>query len=145
MKFSLIVYNSPAEQSPFHTAIDFAQTLIHQGHELYRVFFYGDGVYHAANDSSTLLKTDDCESVSQKSVSQRWSALAQEHGLDLVVCVTAALERKIASEVKVESASKDGSRLTQTDIIGIREGFQLSGLGQLVDAIASSDRTITFR
>mgnify|MGYP001331354238 CR=1 FL=1 len=55
----------------------------------------------------------------------RWSALAADHKVDLVVCVAAALRRGIKEEV-------------------LAPGFRISGLGQLVDAGIKADRTVTF-
>jgi tRNA 2-thiouridine synthesizing protein D len=126
MKFSLIVYSAPlsaaakAEQGgkpSSHTALHFAQALLDQGHELHRVFFYGDGVYHGAKPAP-----GPTESLTPSE--SLWSQLALQHRLDLVLCVTATEQRGIES---------------------IREGFQLSGLGQLVDALVNSDRCVTFR
>ena len=55
----------------------------------------------------------------------RWAALKEQHGVDLVVCVAAALRRGIKDEV-------------------LAPGFRISGLGQLVDAGIKADRTVTF-
>jgi tRNA 2-thiouridine synthesizing protein D len=55
----------------------------------------------------------------------RWSKLAEEHGVDLVVCVAAALRRGIKDEV-------------------LAPGFRISGLGQLVEAGIEADRLVTF-
>jgi tRNA 2-thiouridine synthesizing protein D len=58
-------------------------------------------------------------------VVNRWSALAADHKVDLVVCVAAALRRGIKDEV-------------------LAPGFRISGLGQLVDSGIKADRLITF-
>jgi tRNA 2-thiouridine synthesizing protein D len=55
----------------------------------------------------------------------RWSKLAEEHGVDLVVCVAAALRRGIKDE-------------------NLATGFRISGLGQLVEAGIQTDRTVVF-
>lgn len=75
----------------------------------------------------------------------QWADLAHKHDLDLVVCVTAALERGVATKDKQDDPASGGQHQSKTEIRGILDGFQLSGLGQLVDAMANSDRTITFR
>ncbi len=88
-----------------------------KGHEIQRVFFYHDGVNNATR--LTEPPQDD------RHVVNRWSALAAEHKVDLVVCVAAALRRGIKDEV-------------------LAPGFRISGLGQLVDSGIKADRLITF-
>lgn len=116
MKFSLIVY-SPPEAEGSRTALNFANAVLAQGHELYRVFFYGDGVCNGALSA-------DVTPAEYPSVSTQWCDLARSYQADLVLCVTAAEQRGITRPLA---------------------GFQLSGLGQLVDAIVHSDRCVTFR
>ncbi|MBU3070482.1 sulfurtransferase complex subunit TusD [Aestuariicella sp. G3-2] len=139
MKFSLIIYSSPQDQLAYQTPFRYAQTLLEQGHELYRVFFYGDGVHTCADGSL------ESHSAELTGAGSQWADLAHKHDLDMVVCVTAALERGIAREEKLDHPACDGNQQSKTEIRGILDGFQLSGLGQLVDAMANSDRTITFR
>jgi tRNA 2-thiouridine synthesizing protein D len=55
----------------------------------------------------------------------RWSKLAEEHKVDLVVCVAAALRRGIKEE-------------------NLAKGFRISGLGQLAEAGIKTDRLVTF-
>lgn len=141
MKFSLIIYSSPTDQGTYQTPLRFAQTLLEQGHELYRVFFYGDGVLTCADG------TLESHSAQRNfSTGTQWAAMAHKHDLDLVVCVTAALERGVVIEDQ-QNHSTSGKQQppSKPEIRGILDGFQLSGLGQLVDTIANSDRTITFR
>lgn len=149
MKFSMIVYSPPSRQTDSQTPLLFAQTLLNQGHELYRVFFYGDGVYNGASSpfSSSLERSGSTSgtAASETTASDQWAALADSHNVDLVVCITAALERGVAIETELETLTADNQKQRKTEITGIRDGFQISGLGQMVDAIANSDRTITFR
>jgi tRNA 2-thiouridine synthesizing protein D len=81
------------------------------------VFFYNDGVNNAS--SLTEPPQDD------RNIVARWSKLAAEHKLDLVVCVAAALRRGIRDE-------------------NLAPGFRISGLGQLVEAGIEADRIVTF-
>ena len=55
----------------------------------------------------------------------RWTKLAQDHNIDLVVCVAAALRRGIKDE-------------------NLAPGFRISGLGQLIESGIQSDRYVTF-
>ena len=56
---------------------------------------------------------------------QLWSDLGKESDVDLVVCVAAGLRRGIKEE-------------------NLKEGFRISGLGQLVEAGMGSDRLVMF-
>jgi tRNA 2-thiouridine synthesizing protein D len=117
MKLSLLVSAGPYTHQAADSAWQFANAAIAGGHEVKRVFFYHDGVYNATK--LTEPPQDD------RHIVNRWSALKQEHDVDLVVCVAAALRRGIKDEV-------------------LAPGFRISGLGQLVDAGIKSDRVVTF-
>ena len=72
----------------------------------------------------------NCNKLSEPQTDDRnlvtlWSNLGKEHGLDLVVCVAAALRRGIKDEI-------------------VEEGFRISGLGQLVEAGIQADRLVVF-
>ena len=54
------------------------------------------------------------------------------HGLELVVCISAAARRELIDEAR------------PTDTTLINPTFEVVGLGQLVDAAINSDRIITF-
>ena len=128
MKFSLAIYAAPYSSQASATALKFAQTLLADGHELYRVFFYGDGVHNG----SQLNQPPQDES----NLHLDWQLLAKKHQLDLVVCIAAALRRGILDQGEAKRYQKHADNLG--------EPFELSGLGQLVDACVNSDRIITF-
>ena len=117
MKFALLVNEGPYTHQAADSAWQFANAAIAKGHEVKRVFFYHDGVYNATR--LTEPPQDD------RHIVNRWSALKQQHDVDLVVCVAAALRRGITDEV-------------------LAPGFRISGLGQLVDAGIKCDRVVTF-
>ena len=71
-----------------------------------------------------------------RNISERWSALAQQHDLELILCVAAAQRRGMLDENEAKRAGKDGDN--------IAEGFQISGLGQLIDAGIQADRLVVF-
>jgi tRNA 2-thiouridine synthesizing protein D len=60
-----------------------------------------------------------------RNIVSRWSKLAEDHGVDLVVCVAAALRRGIVND-------------------NLATGFRISGLGQLVESGIQADRLVTF-
>ena len=117
MQFGILVNEGPYTHQSSDTADLFARTAIEKGHTVPRVFFYHDGV-----NNSTRLATPPQD---DRNVSARWSKLAADHGVDLVVCVAAAQRRGINDDV-------------------LAPGFRISGLGQLVEMGIQYDRLVTF-
>ncbi len=128
MKFSILVSEGPYTHEAADTAYNFTKAALEKGHEIYRIFFYHDGV-----NNGTRLTTPPQD---DRNIVNRWSALAQEHEIDLVLCVAAAQRRGIADA--------DEARRNGKDADNIAAGFRISGLGQLIDAGIESDRLITF-
>lgn len=127
MIFSLAIYASPSSQA-CASAYQFADALLKQGHTLYRVFFYHDAV----SVGSTLLTPPQDEN----NLHHAWQQLAASHSVDLVICIAAGLRRGILDAKEAERYDKPTHNLGA--------GFELSGLGQLVDAAVHSDRLVTF-
>ena len=127
MKFSIIIKSLPSSSSS-NTAIKFIETALDAGHEIYRVFFYQAGVAHANNFS--IAPRDE------HSVIEHWIKLKEQYELDLVVCVAAALRRGVVNDEEAKRYEKNGANLHSI--------FEISGLGQLVDASINSDRVISF-
>lgn len=127
MKFSLLVL-SPPEASSAQSAWRFAQALLEEGHDLYRVFFFGDGVYCGDHFRQAHQSAPDWV--------KRWSELSAKHNIDMVLCVSSALRRGVLD-------GKEADR-RQLQNANIAPGFALSGLGQWVDATLHSERTLTF-
>lgn len=117
MKLGILVNEGPYTHQASDSAYLFAKAAIEKGHEVSRIFFYHDGV----NNSSSLTEPPQDD----RNIVNRWSAMAEEHKVDLVVCVAAALRRGIKDE-------------------NLATGFRISGLGQLVEAGIQCDRLITF-
>ncbi|SEA39920.1 sulfurtransferase complex subunit TusD [Marinobacterium iners] len=128
MKFTLVIHSAPYQSASADTALRFARALLASGHELYRVFFYRDGVHNASALASPPRD--------EQSVPLAWQLLAQEHQLDLVVCISAAVRRGVLDENEAKRYEKPAANLAP--------GFELSGLGQLSEALIQSDRVITF-
>ena len=117
MKIGILINEGPFTHQASDSAYRFAVAALAKGHEIYRVFFYKDGVNNANKLSEP--QTDDRNLVSL------WSELSQENDIDLVVCVAAALRRGIKEEI-------------------VKDGFRISGLGQLVEAGIQADRLVVF-
>jgi tRNA 2-thiouridine synthesizing protein D len=128
VKISIQVNEGPYQHQASDSAYQFTKAALAKGHEIFRVFFYHDGVNNATR--LTIPPQDDRNIVAQ------WSELAKENNLDMVVCIAAAQRRGIMDE---DEAKRQG-----LDANNIAEGFRISGLGQLIEAGIESDRLVVF-
>ena len=128
MKFGILVNEGPYQHQASDSAYQFTRAALAAGHEVFRIFFYHDGVNNGTR--LTVPPQDD------RNVVDRWSELAREHGLDLVLCVAAAQRRGLLDADEAERHGKDADN--------IAPGFRISGLGQLIEAAIQSDRLVTF-
>lgn len=127
MKFAIALY-SAAHAPSSRRALRFAEAVLAGGHEIVRLFFYQDGVYSA---SSNIVTPQD-----EPDIAQQWAAFVSEHQLDGVVCIAAALRRGVLNEAEATRYQRSAVNLTAP--------WDLSGLGQLHDAIQAADRLICF-
>ncbi len=128
MKFAIQINCSPNQTHTSHTAYQFVKTALHLGHEVIRVFFYQEGVYHAFAHA---LPPDD-----EWQYTACWQKLVQDYALDLVVCISAAQRRGLLCADEAKQRHKADDDLAQ--------GFRISGLGQLIEANLLADRFIVF-
>jgi tRNA 2-thiouridine synthesizing protein D len=128
MKFGIVVNEGPYTHQAADTAYQFTKAALEKGHEIVRVFFYHDGV-----NNGTRLTTPPQD---ERNIVKRWSELAQQHKLDLVVCVAAAQRRGIVDRDEAKRHGKDADN--------IASGFRISGLGQLIEAGVLADRLVAF-
>ncbi len=128
MKISVVLNEGPYQHQAADTAYHFTRAALAKGHEIFRVFFYHDGV-----NNGTRLTTPPQD---DRDIVTRWSQLAEEHKLDLVVCIAAAQRRGIVDQSEQERHGKDANN--------IAKGFRISGLGQLIEAGINSDRIVVF-
>ena len=117
VKIGILVNEGPYQHQASDSAYLFCRAAIDKGHEILRVFFYHDGV----NNASRLTEPPQDD----RNIVTRWSKLAEEHKVDLVVCIAAALRRGIKDE-------------------NLAPNFRISGLGQLVDTGIKADRLVVF-
>jgi len=97
-------------------------------HEIFRVFFYHEGIYHAFEHSTP---PDD-----ELQMTKKWTELTIEHGVDLVVCISAAQRRGLL-------CADEAKRQKKKDL-DLAKGFRISGLGQLLEAMLVADRFLEF-
>ncbi len=128
MKFSIVIYAAPYSTESASSALRFAQSVIDQGHEVYRLFFFGDGVHNASQN--TVVAQDE------PNLQRQWNDLIQRHDIDSVICVSSALRRGVLNQTEAERHN-----------IGSASAYassEVAGLGQLIDATIHSDRMVNF-
>ncbi len=126
MKFALLLTASPSQENAWH-ALRFCEAALAQGHQVPRIFFYGDGVHNA--------NALQCPPQGESQLLQGWQALAAQ-GVELVVCVAAALKRGVLDA--------DTAQRMEQPVHNLAAGFSISGLGQLVEAMLEADRFVSF-
>ncbi len=128
MKLGILVNEGPYTHQASDTAYQFVKAALAKGHQIYRVFFYHDGVNNGTR--LTVPPQDD------RNIVKRWSELAAQHDLDLVICIAAAQRRGLLDASESRRHGKDANN--------IAAGFRISGLGQLIEAGIQADRMIVF-
>ena len=128
MKFTIMVNEGPYQHQSSDSALQFARAVLAQGHEIFRVFFYHDGV-----NNGTRLSVPPAD---DRLIQKEWSELSKENDLDLVICIAAAQRRGLMDE---DEAKRQG-----LDANNIIDGFRISGLGQLIEGGIQADRTVVF-
>ena len=122
MIFTIAVLGGPYDsQSNLH-AFKFAQSVIESGHHINRVFFFHEGVRIALEQRELSQEEFD--------YNKAWRELSSEHDVELNVCISSGGRRGV---VKNETTNST-----------LAEGFELVGLGQLVEAISSGDKYVEF-
>lgn len=101
----------PAARSGFQ----FIKAALAEGHAVLRVFFYHEGVHQGFVPGGA----------GPDGLVPDWAALAEAHGLDLVLCVSAAERRGRAAG-------------------DVAPGFRVGGLGQWMEACLKADRVMVF-
>lgn len=128
MKFGILINEGPYTHQAADTAYHFVKAVLDKGHEIFRVFFYHDGV-----NTGTRLGVPPQD---DRNITEQWSELAKQNQLDLVLCVAAAQRRGLLDADEAKRHGKDANN--------IAPGFRISGLGQLIEASIQSDRLVVF-
>ena len=128
MKFSIVVQGAPYSSQASLSALHYARAVLQAGHDIYRVFFYQDGVYNG----NTLVTPPQNEI----DIVKEWSMFATKNEIELIACIASSLRRGLLDETEADRYEKPAAN--------IADGFTISGLGQLIDACIESDRVMTF-
>jgi tRNA 2-thiouridine synthesizing protein D len=110
------------------TAAHFARAVLARGHSISRVFFLDAGT---GNGSAAAVYPQD-----ERDRLQPWVELAEQHGVELILCIASALRYGMLDDTEASRHEKPSAT--------IHPAFAVSGLGQLVDASAVADRLVTF-
>jgi len=128
MKYAIQINASPYQSNSGENAYQFVKAALEMGHEVVRIFFYKEGVYHAFRYVTP--PDDEINPV------KRWSELAEKYQLDLVVCISAAQRRGLLEVTEAKrQAKKDND---------VADGFRVAGLGLWVEAMLEADRFLEF-
>ncbi len=128
MKFAIIIHGAPYSHQASRSGYLFVRAVLDMGHDIYRVFFYHDGVYTA--NQLGVAPQDEAD------IQSDWATIGREHKLDMVVCVASALRRGMLDATEASRYEKAG--------ISVEPQFSVSGLGQLIDAALHADKVMTF-
>ncbi|MEX1197143.1 MAG: sulfurtransferase complex subunit TusD [Pseudohongiellaceae bacterium] len=128
MNITVVIHTAPWSHQASATALRFCEAALQAGHGIYRLFFYYDGVH---NTSTLAVPAQD-----ELDIPAAWRALIEQHGIDTVSCVSSALKRGILNDQEARRYEREASNLAAT--------AELSGLGQLIEATAHSDRVVNF-
>ncbi|WP_320824974.1 sulfurtransferase complex subunit TusD [Reinekea sp.] len=128
MRFQLNVYGSPWAANNAADVRCFIEAAWSAGHDIARVFFFFDGVYHGLISQSPA--SDEPNPLAY------WQALAQAN-VDLLLCIAAATNRGVLDEAE--------SRRYQQTVTTSAPFFELTGLGQWAVGFHDVDRIITFK
>lgn len=128
MKYAIQVNASPYASHAGLSAYRFIRAALQQNHQILQVFFYQEGISHGLRYA---LPPDD-----EMNLPAAWSAMAQSHHIDLLICISAAQRRGLlcADEARRQGAQDDH----------LAEGFRIGGLGQWLEASLAADRVIVF-
>lgn len=127
-RFALHITAAPLTSGAHFSALRFARAALADGHQLHSIFFSQEAV--------SLANRYACPPQDEADLRQAWLQLAQQAGCELQVCIAGALRRGILDQREASRHGLQGASLA--------DGFVLTGLGQLVDAMQQADRTLTF-
>jgi tRNA 2-thiouridine synthesizing protein D len=126
--FTLVITGAPYSSQAPQTALGFARAALAANKRIDRVFLYGDGVHLAS--SLTTPPSDELN------LSEAWAGLLAEHDIPGVACIASALRRGLVNEPEMQRYGLSSSNL--------RAPFEIAGLGEWVDSVASGSRVLYF-
>lgn len=126
--FTLVITGAPYSSQAPQTALGFARAALAANKRIDRVFLYGDGVHLAS-----VLSTPPSD---EQNLSEDWAGFLAEHNIPGVACIASALRRGIVNQPEMQRYQLAASNL--------RAPFEIAGLGEWVDSVASESRVLYF-
>lgn len=128
VRFALLIRGAPWTTDAPAIALRFARAAVAAGHGVQCAFFHGDAA-GIANRYATPPQDE-------AHIATAWVEFAARHDVPLTACVASAARRGIMAAGEAQRLGLGGATL--------RDGFELGGLGQLIEAMECADRTVTF-
>jgi tRNA 2-thiouridine synthesizing protein D len=128
LTYTIVVRCGADQQSQALSAFRFTQQVLSQGHRILRVFFYQQGVHWSSG--FRVMPQDEIN------ITALWQQLSLDYGIELGVCIAAALQSGIVDPQESIRYELGGENLASQ--------FMLVGLGQLAAASVESDRLVSF-
>lgn len=128
MEFAITVHASPTSGSSSRTALEFTRAALRAGHRVSRVFFYHEGV--RVGDRLAVTPQEEIDLLGE------WVSVRDVHGIELAVCIAASLKRGLLNAEEARRYERLSANL--------HPAFEVVGLGQLIDAIQTADRFVSF-
>lgn len=125
-RISIFLNQSPFTFSSHLQAMDYIREASRE-HQILRVFFYQDAVLAGLNNQQPIQ--------GQPSIVELWQALAKEVDFPLQACIANSLRRGLFDET-------EAARYNST--ANLADGFTLTGLGEMAEAVAESDQLVQF-
>lgn len=130
MQYALFVHGSPFQTKACHSAFTFAKAILDsREHQLKGVFFYQEAVFIGNKFNQNPRDEFDLQSA--------WQNLAKDNGIELYLCIAAAVRRGIIS--------KEESQRYELESESLAPYFQLEGLGTLVSLMNDCHKIISFK
>ena len=124
LTYTVAIHGSPYSTNAHQRGLQVCQAIVDAGHGLSRIFFYHDAVLVAT--ATTVPPQDEFDAAAA------WAQFANQQPVELAVCIAAGIRRGVLSEAEAKRYEVSAATL--------QEPFELVGLGQLIDAIASAER-----
>ena len=125
-RISIFLNQSPFTFDSHLRAMEFIQKASEE-HDILRVFFYQDAILAGLSNQQPIQ--------GQSSIVELWQTLAQEVNLPLQACIANSLRRGLFD--KTEAARYNSTA-------NLADGFALTGLGEMAEAVAESDQLVQF-
>jgi tRNA 2-thiouridine synthesizing protein D len=125
IEIAILITSSPLHSSST-TAFQFLQAALNKKHQIKRVFFYQDGVYHG----NQLIYSETPDLIT------RWQTLGKSHAIELILCAASCAKRGVMGKEQADYFEKNTHNLA--------DGFQIASLSLWFESVLSADRVMVF-